>query len=147
MSALGQKRTLLWLFDHFVRNGDYPWRHLNAVQSRCLTVEDELEFGRLQHRQVSGLGPLKNATGVDADLTKSITDVGSVTHQSTGCRMNTQGISRRNPVKRRRGSKLYGAADEKCIAANEEGVGAFARKCGKGRIDLSDRTGIEDLEL
>ena len=56
-------------------------------------------------------------------------------------------ISRRNPVARRQSGKLYGAANEKCVAANEEGIGTLARKCGKGRIDLSDRTGIEDLDL
>ena len=43
---------------------------------------------------------------------------------------------------RRQGSKLYGAADKKCVAANEERIGSLARKCSKGRIDLSDRTGI-----
>src|SRR5262245_17490855 len=61
--------------------------------------------------------------------------------------MNTQGISRRNPVMRRQGSKLYSAADKKCVAADEERIRALARKCGKGHIDLSDRVGIEDLEL
>src|SRR5262249_1817036 len=50
-------------------------------------------------------------------------------------------------VMRRQGSELYCAADKKCVAANEEGITAFARKCGKGRIDLSDRVGIKDLEL
>ena len=139
---------MVWLlFDHLVHNGDYPWRHLNAEHSRRLKVDDELEFGRLQHRQVGGFGPLKNATGIDADLTKSVPEVGSVAHQPTGCHITTQGISRGNPVARRQGRKLYGAANEKCVAADEEGIGALARKCGKGRIDLSDRTGIEDLDL
>src|SRR5262249_22260774 len=137
----------LLLFDHFIRDGDYPWRHLDAEHSRRLEVDDELEFGRLQHRQVGGCGSFEDATGRDGDLTKGIPDVGSVAHQPTGCRMNTQGISRRNPVMGRQGSKLYGAADKKCVAADEERIGALARKCGKGRIDLSDRAGIEDLEL
>src|SRR5262245_55588433 len=137
----------LLLFDHVVRDGDYPWRHLDAEHSRRLDVDAKLGFGRLQHRQVSGLGPLKDATGVEADLTKSIPDVGSVAHQPTGCHMTTQGISRRNPVMRRQGSKLYGAADKECVAADEERIRALARKCGKGRINLSDRVGIEDLEL
>src|SRR5262245_19276242 len=137
----------LLLFDHFIRDGDYAWRHLNAEQPRRLKVQDELEFGRLQHRQVSRLGPLKDATGIEADLTKSIPDVGSVAHQPTGCHMTTQGISSRNPVMRRQGSKLYGAADKECVAADEERIRALARKCGKGRINLSDRVGIEDLEL
>jgi hypothetical protein len=27
------------------------------------------------------------------------------------------------------------------------GIGALARKCGKGRIDLADRTGVKDLDI
>ena len=48
---------------------------------------------------------------------------------------------------RRQASKLYGAADKKCVATDEERIGALARKCGKGRLDLSDGAGIKDLEL
>ena len=33
------------------------------------------------------------------------------------------------------------------VARDEEGIGALARKAGKGRIDLADRTGVEDLDL
>src|SRR5262245_54922686 len=135
------------LLDHLVRDGHYPWWHLDAERSRRLKVDDKFEFGRLQHRQVSGLGPLKDAAGIDADLTKSIPKVGSVAHQPTGCHLITLGISRRNPVMRCQGGKLYGAADKKCVAADEERIGALARECGKGRVDLSDRAGIKDLEL
>ena len=31
--------------------------------------------------------------------------------------------------------------------ADEEGIEVLARKGSKGRIDLADRTGIEDLDL
>ena len=37
-----------------------------------LEVDDELEFGRLHHRQVGRLGALEDAAGIDADLTKHI---------------------------------------------------------------------------
>ena len=36
---------------------------------------------------------------------------------------------------------------EECVWSDEEGVGAHAGKCGKGRIDLADRRGVEDLGL
>ena len=33
------KADMVWLlFDHLVRNGDYPWRQLNAEQPRRLKV-------------------------------------------------------------------------------------------------------------
>ena len=64
MSALGQKQThavqqFSALFDHLVGDGQHPWRHLDTKRSRGLQIDDELEFGRLQHRQISGLAPLR----------------------------------------------------------------------------------------
>src|SRR5262249_25857139 len=77
-----------------VGNGEYGWRHLDAECPRGLHVDDELEFGRLQHRQVTGLGALEDAAGIDADLTKDIREVGSVTHQPAGFHRLTDRISR-----------------------------------------------------
>ena len=56
-------------------------------------------------------------------------------------------ISRSNPVVRGQGGKLHSAADEECIASDEEGIGALARKSSKGCVDLAGRTGVEDLDL
>ena len=36
---------------------------------------------------------------------------------------------------------------KKCVGSDEEGIGALARKGGKGRIDLADRAGVEDMDL
>src|ERR1039458_4735436 len=43
-----------------------------------LKVDDELEFGRLPHRQIGGPSTLKNAAGIDADLMKNVREVGAV---------------------------------------------------------------------
>ena len=102
-----------------------------------LQVDDELELGRLHDRQVGGLGALEDVAGIDADLTKHVRDVGSVAHQPAGCDKITIRISRRNPVARRQGGKLHAAAGEECVGSDEEGIGALARKGGKGRIDLA----------
>jgi hypothetical protein len=48
------------LFDRLVSDGDHPWRHLYAERSRRLKVDDELEFSRLQHRQLGGLGAFED---------------------------------------------------------------------------------------
>src|SRR5262249_61287533 len=56
------------LFDHFVRDGHYPWRQLDAEHSRRLYVDDELEFGRLQHWQAGGFRPPKGTSRQDRDL-------------------------------------------------------------------------------
>ena len=49
---------LAHLLDHLIGDGEHPWRHLDAEHSRRLQVKNELKFGRLQHRQVRGLGAL-----------------------------------------------------------------------------------------
>ena len=72
---------------------------------------------------------------------------GSVAHQPAGCDKITDRISRRNPVARRQGGKLHAAAGEECVGGDEEGIGALARKGGKGRIDLAARAGVEDMDL
>ena len=118
MSALGQERTWTCLLDHLVGNGKYGWRHLDAECSRRMKVDDELEFGRLQHRQVSGLGAFEDAAGIDAGLTKGVCDVGSVTHQPTGFHRLTDRVSRGNPVARRQSSKLHAATDQEGIASD-----------------------------
>src|SRR5262249_53333852 len=124
------------------------WRiRLTAPRCRAFApyVDDEFEFGRLQHRQVSGLGALEDAAGKDADLTKDIPDVGPVTHQPAGFHRLTGRISRWTIAPGQSG-KLYAATDQEGIASDEENIEALARKCGKGCIDLADRTGVEDLD-
>src|ERR1700686_5041141 len=76
-----------------------------------------------------------------------VRDVGFVAHQPADCDDITVRISRWNPVTRRQGSKLPAAVEEECVGSDEEGIGALARKGGKGRIDLTDRTGVEYLDL
>jgi hypothetical protein len=42
---------------------------------------------------------------------------------------------------------VHAAIEEECIASDEEGVGALARKGCKGRIDLADRTGFDPSRI
>ena len=58
-------------------------RHFEAERPGRLQVDDELEFGRLQDRQVGGLRALEDLTGVDADLTIHVQSIGPIAHQPT----------------------------------------------------------------
>ena len=49
-----------------------------------LEVDDQLELGRLHHRQVGGLFALENPADVDAGLAISSGMIGSVAHQAAG---------------------------------------------------------------
>ncbi|MGB9657270.1 MAG: hypothetical protein WCB75_18925 [Pseudolabrys sp.] len=42
---------------------------------------------------------------------------------------------------------MLSAAEEQCVAIDEEGISALAHECGKGRIDLADRAGVKDLDI
>src|SRR5438105_9905993 len=95
---------------------------------------DQLEFGRLRHRHVGGLRAFEDFAGIDAHLTKLFREVGPVI---------TPRISRRNPAARRQGGKLHGAADEECIATDEESIWTLTLNGGKGRIDLAASAGFE----
>ena len=52
MSAKCQKRTFRYSFDHFVGDEEHARRNGEAERFSGREVDDELEFGRLQHRQV-----------------------------------------------------------------------------------------------
>jgi hypothetical protein len=69
------------LFDHVVGNGEQRRWHGETEESGGLVIYDELEFRRLHHGQLSGLGPFEDAAGADADLTMAVQNVGSVAHQ------------------------------------------------------------------
>src|SRR5580658_1484982 len=74
-------------------------------------------------------------------------EVCSVTHQSACIHRFTNRISRRKPVPCRQSGKLPTAASEERVGSDEEGIGAFMFKGDKGRVDLADRTGVENLKL
>src|SRR5262249_47986515 len=102
---------------------------------------------RLYDRQLRRLGTLENTSGIDADLTESILDVGSVAHQPTGFGIVAQRICRGEPVERRQLGQLDTPARKKRIAGDKEGIGPFACKGCEGRIDLADRAEVEELDL
>src|SRR5262245_6611150 len=67
--------------DHLVGAGEQRWRNIEAEGSCCLEVDDELELGGLNHRQIGRFDALENLTGHNADLTKHIENIGSIAHE------------------------------------------------------------------
>src|SRR5947209_8357224 len=70
-------------FDHLVGDGEDPGRHGKTKGSRCLEIDNELELGRPQHWQVGGRPSPEKTPDVDAGLTITILDIGSVSHEPT----------------------------------------------------------------
>ena len=100
-----------------------------------------------KYRQVGGLGTLKYAGGINADLMRQVRKISPIAHQPAGCYDFTNGISGRNPVARRQRGELRSPAAEERVGCNEEGVETLAHKGGEGGINLTDRRGIENLSL
>src|ERR1700746_823755 len=73
-------RTSLRLADPFYHPvGGRPPRPRECKAERSLRIEidHQLELGRLENRQVSRLGALKDTPGIDSDLAKGVEDIGS----------------------------------------------------------------------
>src|SRR6516225_5274230 len=54
------------LFDDIVGDSEQRGWHLDAERPGRWQVDDELEFGRLHHREFGGLLALEDPTGIDA---------------------------------------------------------------------------------
>ena len=96
-----------------------------------LEVDDQLELGRLHDRQVRRLRALKDAAGVDADLTIRIRNVGPVAHQPAGFGNSHATQMSRGSMVRRQMDKLDTLAGEEGVAADERASGCSRTKVAK----------------
>ena len=113
-----------------------------------LSVDDQLELGRLHDRQVRGLGALENAAGIDADLTLRIRNAGSVAHQPAGLGKVTR--PDRSPGPRGAppdATNWTRRPLKKGSGPTNSASGRSRTKRCEGRIDLAAGAGVEDLDL
>src|SRR5262245_8769915 len=134
-------------FDHHVGELLKMQRHLDPERPSRLHIDDELELGRLQDRQIGGLRTLQDLTGVGTDLVIHVHAIAIVGHQSAGFDSLATGIAHGNPVMCRKRDKLEASAREEDITSDVQGVGAIAHESGEGRLDLAAGAGVEDLNL
>src|SRR4029453_3699799 len=69
-------------FNHLVGARGEAGRHLKTERLRGLEIDDQFEFARLYHRQLSSFFALEDAAGVGADPTIPPGQAGPVTHQA-----------------------------------------------------------------
>src|SRR5579871_5128923 len=65
-------------FDHLVGRREDACRNLEADGARGLEVDDELEFGRLQHGKLGGLGALEDTAEISAGIAEGGHEIGAV---------------------------------------------------------------------
>ena len=90
---------------------------IQAERLAGLQIGDQLEGGRLLHRQVGGLGALKDPSGVNTDLAPGAGAAGPVADQPSGVDKFTPVIDRRNGI-------ACCQRDELLLLAEEERIGA-----------------------
>src|SRR5262245_13243310 len=83
MSALGQKRTLGWLFDHLIGAGEQRRWHSETERFRSLQVDDEFILGRRPNRHVSRLLAPEDAINIGGRARVLVTKIRSIRYQSS----------------------------------------------------------------
>src|SRR5207244_11256742 len=71
-------------FDNLVGAGDERRRNGYADDGGGLEIDDQLEFGCQLHRQIGGLGALKNPIDVARRTLEQNADIRAVDHEATG---------------------------------------------------------------
>src|SRR5262245_60594730 len=107
-------------FDHLVGAREQHCGHFETEYLARLQVDDELELGRPQDRQVGRPLALKNAPAIDADLASEVCKVRSVAYQPASFDALTPGVDRRHPMVRRQRREVYATAVEQRIVTDQE---------------------------
>src|SRR5262249_27537199 len=109
--------------------------------------DDRLRVAGLEDGKVGGLGAFEDATGIDADLTKRIRELGSVAHQPADLGILTLGIGRRNSMAHRLVGNVDAPAGEESSGTDEEGVDLLAHKGRESRVNFAAGAGVDELDL
>src|SRR5262245_24628400 len=72
--------SLVPLFDYLIGDGQHAWRNGQTKRPGGLEVDDELELGRLLHRQIGRLGTFQYFVHVAGSTTIQVRIVRSVSH-------------------------------------------------------------------
>ena len=84
--------------DHLVRDGKHARWNSEAERLGGLHVDDQLEFGWLQYRQIGRLLTLENPAGEDAYLAVRIRPSGAIANQTASRDGLAPFVDRRNRI-------------------------------------------------
>src|SRR6478609_9010847 len=111
MSALGQKRTSLGLFEHLVSEREQFRRDIQSERFGGLAIDYQLELDRGLDRKLGRLRILEDAIGIGRRAPKIIDQVTSVGQQAAEFSEGTDRIDGRETVARRQQGDLRAMSD------------------------------------
>src|SRR5262249_49201520 len=110
----------LRLFDHLVGEREQLRWYFQAERFGGLEIDDQLDLGGLQDRQVRRPLALENPTCVETDLTVLLFQAEAVAHKSTGGGELAVWVQRGNGMACGKCNKLLDPAVEKKLISDDE---------------------------
>ena len=95
--------------------GEQRRRHVEAERTSGRQVDDEVELGRLHHRQVGGLIALEDTTRIDCKLTIRVRHTRPIAHEATVFHIRAHSVGCGNGMARRQRDDLHVTAGEERI--------------------------------
>src|SRR6185295_20284401 len=112
------------LFDHFIRDGNEPRWNGEAERLGGLEIDDELEFGRLQDRQIGRLRAFQDLPNIVAGLPIRVRDIRAVADQTASNGEFAELINRRQLVLCRKLYDQFASRIEKGIRRHKQSARA-----------------------
>src|SRR5215831_3438490 len=134
-------------FDHLV--GSTEQRRWN-FQAECfcrVEVDHELEFRRLQHRQVCRSGTLENPPSIDAKLTIRVSSFVTVTDESARVGEIASLVDRGHSITHRQCHEQTAAATEKWIRCDDKRAITLLHQFPECAGEFSFDTCRQDVQL
>ena len=113
---------------------------------RYAEIDDQLELGRLQHRQVGRFLTFEDTAGLHADLTIGVGQVRSVGDESPGCSKLAPIVDRGKAMACRQCDDLIAQPEEAGIGTDDERASSLVNKCGKSGSHVMLPAGVHDNE-
>src|SRR5262245_49286799 len=147
ISPRAKMKRCAFSFDHLVGAGEKRRWYFEAEGLCGAEIDHQLEFGRLQHRQVGRLGAADDATNINANLATRGHKARPGTHQPARFGIVAHAIGGGNRIASGHNGKVDASAVEECIGPDKEGVDALMAESREGRIDLLNCAGVENADL
>src|SRR5262249_13328655 len=137
-----QQRTSL---ENLVGAAGQRQRNGDAERTSGLQVDEHLDFGGLLHRQIGRLAAFKNSPGIGSDEAMCFSNVGPITHQTSGRSELAPLVDRGNGVLNRQGGELLRMAGEERVAPNYQPTSSQLSQPREDPIEVLFSACVEDM--